>query len=87
MSTKMSKCADISFWLFNQQLGLAKSLFVNENTTAVHKSVQIIEWVQLASGTTQPERYDLLLDAFFWCMSSVFKDTVEPERAEFYQKE
>lgn len=32
-----------SFSLFLPQLGLSKSLFVNNNTTAVYRSVQIID--------------------------------------------
>lgn len=36
------------------QLGIRKSLFVNENTTAVHRSMQVIDWmwpIMLAPGS------------------------------------
>lgn len=32
------------------QLGLAKSLFVNDNTTALYKTLQIVEWMRSTGG-------------------------------------
>lgn len=52
---------------FPPQLGFDKSLFVNDNTTAVHRSMQVIEWVWHASGEALPSLRGTIC---FWRLQS-----------------